>query len=561
MAEPRQGGNSYFALGRQPDSDTLITDPTDMWRVRRQFTNYGIQPDTEFLQSEAIRGGIDHVKGQPGRKSGGGPINTELYLRHMTPYVQAILNADPATQSIDVPETTVYDGQVTPVGAANGVTELTLGVSGEGKDLEVTQPTSPGRLLITLANGEGEIKIEGRRKTGLHSYDMESISETKTLDENGSVLLDKSYHRIDRITLPNTGQTIDTATDLDIVAKPGLKSTRFTPQRGIFDGWTLYQNVGDVPGLGWSVVPRRMSFDFTTMRLEMDTLARFIREERTVEGGAFQKKPIDDSDLKNDEFIPNTFFAGFGAYFRINDDFRLVKGFSLNIDQALDYDEGSTGSPHPVHPDRGDRTREFTCSFRVNYEAEDAADTDVLNWTEIYENNETVKLEASAYYWTQDGEELYHRITIAEFQLTEQPSKPVNNRGNIEVSLTGRAVVENAPDIISWEVVDVDGWIDSLDDATLTVAFSNNAPSPGDNVIATIKGDRRITGLSLDGLTVADSASGTPDLGDAVTKVSDTEYTVPVTMPASGSGTVTLKVAADGVGQGNAETTGTVDYS
>ena len=254
-------------------------------------------------------------------------------------------------------------------------------------------------------------------------------------------------------------------------------------------------------------------------------------------------------------------FAGYGAYFRINDEFTIVKGFTLNIDQGLDFGEGSRGSPSPVHPERGDRTREFGCSFRVNYEADDEADADIVNWSKIFKNNETVKLEASAYFWTQDGQEYLHRITIEEFQLTEQPSKPVNNRGDIEVSLTGRAIVESAANIISWEVVDEDGWIDSLDDATLEVAWSDDAPSASDEVIATITGDRRITGLKLEDLSVSDSASGTPELGDMVTRVSDKEFSVPVTMPASGSGTVTLAIAADGVGQGNAATTGTVDYS
>ena len=561
MAEIRQGGDSYFGLGLQPDTDTLVTDPTDMWRVKRQFTSYGVEPDIEFLQSEAIRGGIDHVKGQAGRFSGGGPIETELYLRHMTPYVQAILNADPATPSTDIAETTVYDGEVTPAGDANGTTELTTGVAGEGKDLDIIQPTTPGRLLITLANGSGDIKVEGRRKTGLGSYDMEPVSETKTLDADGTAFLDYHYHHIDRITLPNTGQTINTAAHLDIVAKPGLKLTRFTPQRGIFPGWTLYQVIGGLPGLGWSVVPRTMSFDFSNMRLQMETLARAVWEERTVEGSFYTEKLVDDSDLANDAFIPNTFFAGYGAYFQINDRFTIVKGFTLNIDQGADFGEGSTGSPHPAHPERGDRTREFTCAFRVNYETDTAADADLVNWSKIYKNNQTVKMEAAAYYWTDTGKEVSHRVTIEEFQVTEQPSKPVNNRGDIEISLTGRAIVESAKNIIAWEVVDEDGWINSQDDATLTVAWSNDSPSTTDEVIATITADRRITGLAIGDLSVADSGSGTPTLGDEITKVSDTVYTVPVTMPASGTGTVTLTIAADAVAQGNAATTGTVSYS
>ena len=201
----------------------------------------------------------------------------------------------------------------------------------------------------------------------------------------------------------------------------------------------------------------------------------------------------------------------------------------------------------------GDRTREFACSFRVNYERDDTADADLVNWSKIFKNNETVKLEASAYYWTDKGQEVYHKITIEEFQLTEQPSKPVNNRGDIEISLTGRAIVENASNIITWEVIDEDGWINSQDDATLAVTFSNDSPSAGDEVIATITGDRRITGLAIDDLSVTTGST----LGTELTKVSDTVYTIPVTTSAT-AGNVVLTVAADAVGQGNAEATGTV---
>ena len=45
-------------------------------------------------------------------------------------------------------ETTVYDGQVTPKGTADGTTELkviTEGTAGDGEIL-IVQPTTPGRL-------------------------------------------------------------------------------------------------------------------------------------------------------------------------------------------------------------------------------------------------------------------------------------------------------------------------------------------------------------------------------------------------------------------------------
>ena len=152
MVERRQGGNSWFHIGRQPDEDTLISDITKMSQFRRQFTDFGLDMDSEQLQSESVRGTVDASKSQSGQLWGAGPIGTEIYTSSMLDYVQAILNGDPATKSSAVATTTVYDGKTTPTGEAAGTTVVTT--SGESPDLEITQPTTPGQLTITLDGAE-----------------------------------------------------------------------------------------------------------------------------------------------------------------------------------------------------------------------------------------------------------------------------------------------------------------------------------------------------------------------------------------------------------------------
>ena len=66
--------------------------------------------------------------------------------------------------------------------------------------------------------------------------------------------------------------------------------------------------------------------------------------------------------------------------------------------------------------------------------------------------------------------------------------------------------------------------------------------------------------ISVDGLTAADISADAGTLGSLVTN-SATSYTIPLTAPATGSGTITITIQADAVTQSNAETTATVDYA
>ena len=309
----RQGGNSWFHVGLQADADTLITDITKMSQFKRQATEFGLDIDGEQLRSAAIRGTVDASKSQSGPSWGSGPIATEIYTSQMLEYIQAILNADPETKSTGVANTEVYDGKFTPTGEQTGTTKVAT--LGESPGLVITQPTTPGRLKITLDGAAGPVKVVGRRKTGLSSYDVEPMLETVTLDGTSHTgMTERYYHQIDSLEFPNTGLTLDTAIDLDIVAEPGLKKTVFSARDTIFDGWTVQGVVGGVPRLGYGVVPVRARLDVgQNIRLFMDTLARAVWRRRTVEGGVFREKLSDDSDLKDTPFIPNVFFPYYGC--------------------------------------------------------------------------------------------------------------------------------------------------------------------------------------------------------------------------------------------------------
>lgn len=454
----RQGGNSWFHVGLQPNADTLITDVTKMSQFKRQATEFGLDIDGEKLRSEAIQGTVDASKSQSGQSWGSGPIGTEIYTSQMLDYVQAILNGDPRTTSTDVANTVVYDDKFTPKGERGGTTKVDT--IGDSPGLVITQPTTPGKLKITLDGASGPVEVVGRRKTGLASYDVVPISETMTLDGTSHTgMTERSYHHIDSLEFPNTGLTIDTAIDLDIVAEPGLKKTAFSARDDIFDSWTVQGNVGGVPRLAWGVVPVRSRLDVgRNIRLFMETLARAVWRRRTVEGGVFTEKLSDDSDLNDNPFIPNVFFPHYGGYMEIDDNTTIFKEFQLNISQGLDFLEGNTGSPSRLPLGRGDAGRDVTANFRVYYESGDAATDDFIRWDERFRDNIISKLVIYMYYWTDLGKEYYQKVTLHEVELAEVPRIPVQGKGNLEENLSLRAVREGATAIVDWEIVDDAGW-------------------------------------------------------------------------------------------------------
>ena len=456
--ERRQGGVSWFHIGRQDDKDTLISDINKMRQFKRQFTEFGLDTDGEQLESDAVRGTVDASRSQSGQLWGSGPIETELYISNMLDYIQAILNGDSATKSSDVADTTVYDGQFTPTGEQAGTTKVLT--SGDSPELVITQPVTPGRLKITLEGATGPVNVVGRRKTGLGSLDVLPMSETIELDATDHTgTTDGYYHHIDTVEFPNTGLTIDTAIDLDIVAEPGLKLTKFSARDAIFPGWTVQGVVGGVPRLGYGVVPARARLDVgNTIRLAMETLARAVWRRRTVAGGVFTEKLSDDSDLDDNPFIPNVFYPYYGGYMEIDDTATIFTNFQLNITQGLDFLAGNTGSRSRLPLAREDAGRDVSANFRVYYESGDAAADTFIKWDERFRDNALSKVVIYVYYWTELGKEYYQKVTLNEVELTAVPRVTVENKGALEENLAVRSVREGSTAVIDWEVADDAGW-------------------------------------------------------------------------------------------------------
>ena len=82
----------------------------------------------------------------------------------------------------------------------------------------------------------------------------------------------------------------------------------------------MESQIGKESRIGLTVVPTGAQFNVSdTIRLSIDMLARAVYPRRTIEGGVFDEKLTNDSDLVNDSFGDSEFFTDYGGCLLIYD--------------------------------------------------------------------------------------------------------------------------------------------------------------------------------------------------------------------------------------------------
>ena len=559
--QEQQGGDAYFHFARQPDDDTLVSDVRKVRRIKRSFVEHAISPTGEQRQSDSIRGSVFPAKSQAGKIGGTARIVTEVFKNDMTDYVQGILNGDPEVLSEDVDDTDVFDTDITftadedltrtvnPTDAAD--TEDTA--AGE---IGVTQPTTPGRLTITVTGAaqDSEVEIVGRRRYGLGERDLTTETETVVLDSAATATTDTSFDEFTKITF-KAGHGLSAAANVEIVAEPGLRTTTFKARSAVHDGFTFQSRIGNESRLGLTGVISNANFNVAdTIRLTMDMLFRAVYRRRTIEGGVFDEVLNDDSDLVDDAFGASEFFVDYGGYLLFDDEVVIFDNFDLTFNPGLQYRTGKNGERIQSGIERGDAGASIEGSITVNFETGDDPDDEFIRWDERYRDSDLSEVEIFAYFWDNTGKQYYHRIKMSNVELTADSETPVSSRGTIKENLSIRAVVEGSDDVIEWEILDDNGWFG----VTPTMEFDTALATAGGGGNVTIDFGRSIPTTGTGGISNADLADAFTVTGATKGTVSavsgdDTQRTLALT--ASVAGELSVMLAKNGVPQGNAETT------
>ena len=575
--ESQQGGDAYFHLGSQPDDDTLVDDIQKLSRIKRAFVEHSLEPSGELRRSDSIRGSVFPGKSQSGKIGGTARIVTEVFRNNMLEYVQGILNADPETESDDVADTEVFATASRTFVASTDLVLETVdpgGSAGTGQILLDSQPTTPSRIQITVAGAEDDtvITIVGKRKYGLGQYDLAPVTEDvggglTPLVSGVAPRTVNSFHTIDKITIRD-GHGLTGAANLTIEAFPELRSTLFKARSSIFTGWSMESQIGKESRIGLTVVPSSAQFNVSdTIRLSIDMLARAVYPRRTIEGGVFDEKLTNDSDIVNDSFGDSEFFTDYGGCLLIydvdetsdkkmvpNPDLVIFDSYDLTYNPGLQYRTGKDGSRIQSGIERADAGATITGSIVVNFETgDDPADADdFFKWDEHYRDNVLSTIELYTFFWTDTGKEYFHRIKLPNVQLTAGSETPVSSPGTIKRTLAIEAVVDNEEDVVEWEIADDHGWYGALPVITRTGAAS---VGNGASVTVTVTWTKDVRMFRTADVTVTDGTKG------LFTETSDSVYTIVLTTPATGAGDMIFTIAENGTREGNPERSLVIPYA
>ena len=382
---------------------------------------------------------------------------------------------------------------------------------------------------------------------------------------------------IDKITIfgPDTtltpnrvGHGLTGAANLTIEAFPELRSTLFKARSSIFTGWSMESQIGKESRIGLTVVPSSAQFNVSdTIRLSIDMLARAVYPRRTIEGGVFDEKLTNDSDIVNDSFGDSEFFTDYGGYLLIydagtitgekdheNEDLVIFDSYDLTYNPGLQYRTGKDGSRIQSGIERADAGATITGSIVVNFETgDDPADADkFFKWDEHYRDNVLSTVELCTFFWTDTGKEYFHRIKLPNVQLTAGSETPVSSPGTIKRTLAIEAVVDNEEDVVEWEIADDHGWYGALPVITRTGAAS---VGNGASVTVTVTWTKDVRNFQNADVDVSVGTKGT------FNKVSDSVYTSALTTPATGAGDMIFTIVENGTREGNPERSLVIPYA
>lgn len=445
---PRLGDNSWFAIARQTDNETPVTDTKKFVQHRFPFTELSIDLESELQASEAIAGRRSDTRDQQGQLWGSGTIETQLYIDKMGEFWCGILNSGTPT-SKKIADTEVY---------TNTTFAKTI-------DTLSTVPAHPGQLEIALSSTDGTnhplpadaslgtVDVYGQRRVGLDSDALLPMKETGLGFTGGIAKTTKYFARVDKVvfSVPDTTTINASTTTTTITAKSGQSTAVYKNKDEIFPGWTLQLVRGNVPAIAEGAVPVNSTLTIgENVRLRMEMLTRKLHPYREIGSDAEAHKV--SNDLLKKPFITDVFYPNWGGLLEVEGECLIFTNLALNINQNLDFLPGIKASRYrlPIAP-TGER-RNVTLTATVYYEVDE---TTGERWTQVFQDNAARQLTAGCYYWNEDGKQFSQKVSLPVGYLTASPRIGVDSRGPITRELAFKAVPESdsVPDEIEISVV------------------------------------------------------------------------------------------------------------
>ena len=335
--------------------------------------------------------------------------------------------------------------EVESMGWDAGTFDITTAIA--GNIVRNPEPNRPGQLRFEFseANAGGQVIVRGVRKVGLASSDTlpmrEVLKLSETADETTDVVLEKYFHRINKVEIKDKdGADFSTGT-VEITSRPGGYETTLKTVNDEFPGWSMEPEVGGEPWVVTKGVPIGAEIAIgDNIRATIDILSNRVDKRRTIEGGDAEQF-VSTAAQHPDEFpfVGRRFFSAYGKYLEINGEAVICDAAPISIAHNYDFAQGKI----PGRFRRGTEPtarRNVTSSVQTKYESGTSEEDVFVRWDEKFRNNEPVSARIVTYQWLGNGKQLAIIYELPYCEITDPVRVAATGAGSIPVTIALKAV-------------------------------------------------------------------------------------------------------------------------
>ena len=456
--------NSDITLtsGTQTDQTGSLATVALVYMIQKRipFTRLTLGGDSEQSRSGSIVGGGSDTLNTSAQKGASGILEAEILPEDIIHLLRGLLNpnADPTSTKLDAEaikaaaNTSLYSDKRNPVTFTP----------------DASHAAYPSKVKATFSNSpvlgnNAKMTITGFRKIGRPEIEQSPVTETVRIpNADAPVFSNKFFTKIESVFLEGvTGGTVQ----LDFEPDTYKSAITLNTRNLLFPGWTFQENIGGMPVIANNVIPNSAEITINTnIRILINLIASQVTNRRMLHQPHVERL-VYNRDDDNNIVLPSAelthfpvgalnFYPNWGGALLYGDDTdptaftNLTMGINHNYEPSAGY-TGSRFRGEPIVSEDG--IRQVTLAWTGFFEAGDKTTDTFHRWQEYYDDNITAPVALNMFNYLDNGRQYRIELRGAQFQLTEEPTLPIETRGQIPRRIVGKIVPSKgaiAPDEI-----------------------------------------------------------------------------------------------------------------
>ena len=427
-----------------PGKTGTLTDVKILYMIQKRvpFTRLTLGGDSEQSQSDSIVGGGSDTLNTSGQKGASGILEAEILPEDIIHLLRGLLNpnADPTCTKLAVEAikaaaaTSTYSDKGNPATFTPDAAE-----SAYPSKVKATFGGSP-----TFTNAK--MIVKGFRKIGRPQVEQFPVTEEIPIaNEDAPTFSTKFFTKIESVLLEGvSGGTVQ----LDFEPDTYKSELRLNTRNLQFPGWTFQENIGGMPVLANNVIPNSAEITIgANIRILINLIASQVTNRRMLNAPHVEKLVYDETvagaDLTHFPVADLNFYPNWGGalFYGTDTEPTAFTDLTMGVNHNYEPSKGYTGSRfrgEPIVSDDG--IRQVTLSWTGFFETGDAATDTFHRWQEYYDDNTTAPIALNMFNYLDNGRQYRIELKGARFQLTEEPTLPVETRGQIPRRIVGKIV-------------------------------------------------------------------------------------------------------------------------